>query len=108
MAKALVSVTILVWLIPALANAQEAAPSLELRDLKGAPHKLEEYRGKPVVLNFWATWWVPGAAEMPLLSEMQKRYQDRVLFIAASIDEDDMKPQIEAFVKKHRGEGLTV
>jgi len=108
MAMAPLSVTIFVWLISSLANAQEAAPSLELRDLKGAPHKLEDYRGKPVVLNFWATWCVPCAAEMPLLSEMQKRYQGRVLFIAASIDDEDMKPQIEAFIKKHQGDALTV
>src|SRR5712675_953902 len=108
MAKAPLSVTIFVWLISALATAQEAAPTLELRDLKGAPHKLADYRGKPVVLNFWATWCVPCAAEMPLLSEMQKRYQGRVLFIAASIDDDDLKPQIEAFIKKHQGNALTV
>ncbi len=108
MLRAHAIVTMLMLLGCALAHAQEAAPSLELRDLKGAPHKLEEYRGKPVVLNFWATWCVPCAAEMPLLNEMQKRYQDKVLFIAASIDEDDMKPQIEAFIKKHQGGDLTV
>jgi cytochrome c biogenesis protein CcmG, thiol:disulfide interchange protein DsbE len=108
MPKAPTIVTMFVLLICVLASAQEAAPSLDLHDLKGAPHKLDEYRGKPVVLNFWATWCVPCAAEMPLLSEMQKRYQGRVLFIAASIDDDDMKPQIEAFIKKHQGEALTV
>src|SRR6478752_9528835 len=90
------------------AQAGEAAPSLGLRDLQGAPHKLEDYRGKRVVLNFWATWCVPCAAEMPLLNEMQKRYQGRIVFIAASIDDEDMKPQIEAFIKKHQGEALTV
>lgn len=90
------------------AGAGETAPSLDLHDLKGAPHKLEEYRGKPVVLNFWATWCVPCAAEMPLLSEMQDRYKGRVLFIAASIDDDDMKPEVEAFIKKHQGDALTV
>ena len=88
--------------------AQQAAPSLKLHDLKGAPHSLEEYRGKPVLLNFWATWCVPCAAEMPLLSEMQKQYQGKIVFIAASIDDEDMKPQIEAFIKKHQGEALTV
>ncbi|MGZ7103466.1 MAG: TlpA family protein disulfide reductase [Candidatus Angelobacter sp.] len=108
MPKAQIFATMFVLLISALAGAQEAAPSLELHDLKGAPHKLEDYRGKPVVLNFWATWCVPCAAEMPLLNEMQKRYQDRVLFIAASVDDDDMKPQIEAFIKKHQGDALTV
>ena len=86
----------------------EPAPNLELRDLKGAVHKLDGYHGKPVVLNFWATWCVPCAAEMPLLGEMQKQYQGKVVFIAASIDDEDMKPQIEAFIKKHQCEALTV
>ena len=90
------------------ARAGDAAPSLKLHDLKGAQHTLEDYRGKPVLLNFWATWCVPCAAEMPLLNEMQKRYQGRVVFIAASIDDDDMKPQVAAFIKKHQGEALTV
>ena len=97
-----------VLFLSALVSAQEAAPSLKLHDLKGVPHALEDYRGKPVLLNFWATWCVPCAAEMPLLSEMQKQYQGKVLFIAASIDDEDMKPQIEAFIKKHQGEALTV
>ena len=108
MPKAPFSVTIFVCLITALANAQQAAPSLKLHDLKGAPHKLEDYRGKPVLLNFWATWCVPCAAEMPLLSEMQKQYQGKIVFIAASIDDEDVKPQIEAFIKKHQGEALTI
>jgi len=55
MPKAQFLLTILVFLISAVAGDQEAAPTLEMRDLKGAPHKLEDYRGKPVVLNFWAT-----------------------------------------------------
>ena len=90
------------------ASAGDAAPSLKLHDLKGAAHALEDYRGKPVVLNFWATWCVPCAAEMPLLSEMQSRYKDKVLFIAASVDDDDVKPAIAAFIKKHKGNALTV
>ena len=65
------------------AAAVETAPNIELRDLKGGVHKLDEYRGKPVVLNFWATWCVPCAAEMPLLNEMQNRYKGKVVFLAA-------------------------
>ena len=90
------------------ATAGDAAPSLELSDLQGAKHALADYRGKPVVLNFWATWCVPCAAEMPLLSEMQNRYKDKVLFIAASVDDEDVKPEIAAFIKKHKGDALTV
>lgn len=90
------------------AATMDKAPSLELHDLKGVQHKLEDYRGKPVVLNFWATWCVPCAAEMPLLNEMQKRYQGRVVFIAASVDFDDVKPGVEKFIQKHHGDALTV
>jgi cytochrome c biogenesis protein CcmG, thiol:disulfide interchange protein DsbE len=108
MPKAQTLAMIFVLFVSALASAQQAAPSLKLHDLKGAPHALEDYRGKPVLLNFWATWCVPCAAEMPLLNEMQKQYQGKVVFIAASIDDEDMKPQVEAFIKKHQGEALTV
>ena len=90
------------------AGAGDAAPGLELRDLQGAKHTLADYRGKPVVLNFWATWCVPCAAEMPLLSEMQERYKNKILFIAASVDDEDVKPEIAAFIKKHKGDALTV
>ncbi len=90
------------------AATNDAAPNLELHDLKGAKHKLEDYRGKPVVLNFWATWCVPCATEMPLLNEMQRRYEGRVVFIAASVDFDDLKPQVVMFIKKHHGDALNV
>ena len=108
MPKAQTLAMIFVLFISTLMSAQQAAPSLKLHDLKGAQHTLEDYRGKPVLLNFWATWCVPCAAEMPLLSEMQKQYQGKIVFIAASIDDEDVKPQIEAFIKKHQGEALTV
>jgi thiol-disulfide isomerase/thioredoxin len=101
-----VAAVILALALPA--RPGEPAPKLELHDLKGAAHKLEEFRGKPVVLNFWATWCVPCAAEMPLLNEMQLRYQGRVVFIAASVDEDDMKSAVQSFIKKHKGAALTV
>jgi cytochrome c biogenesis protein CcmG/thiol:disulfide interchange protein DsbE len=106
LARRLIALTVLALALSAFAG--EPAPNLELHDLKGAAHKLEEYRGKPVVLNFWATWCTPCAAEMPLLSEMQNRYKGRILFIAASVDDDDMKPAVESFIKKHKGEALTV
>src|SRR3954453_1472225 len=114
MPKAQTIAMIFVLFISALASAQQplsaqqSTPSLKLHDLQGAPHTLEDYRGKPVLLNFWATWCVPCAAEMPLLSEMQKQYQGKIVFIAASIDDEDLKPQVEAFIKKHQGGALTV
>ncbi|HKD79121.1 MAG TPA: TlpA disulfide reductase family protein [Candidatus Angelobacter sp.] len=101
-----VAITILGLVLTAAAD--DAAPNLELHDLKGISHRLQDYRGKPVVLNFWATWCVPCATEMPLLSEMQKRYAGKVVFIAASVDFDEQKPSVEAFITKHHGQALTV
>jgi hypothetical protein len=44
-----------------------AAPDFTLTNLDGNTHSLAEYRGKIVVLNFWATWWLPCREEMPML-----------------------------------------
>ena len=108
MQKAQILAMMFVLFVSALMGAQQATPSLKLHDLKGVPHALEDYRGKPVLLNFWATWCLPCAAEMPLLNEMQKQYQGKIVFLAASIDDEDMKPQVEAFIKKYQDEALTV
>jgi|SRR5579859_98062 len=97
-----------VLMLAVSARAGDAAPHLELQDLKGSPHKLQDFRGTPVVLNFWATWCVPCAAEMPLLNEMQTRYKGRIVFIAASVDDDDEKAAVQSFIKKHQGTALTV
>jgi thiol-disulfide isomerase/thioredoxin len=100
------TIAILALALPAAAG--EIAPNIELRDLKGGVHKLDEYRGKPVVLNFWATWCVPCATEMPLLNEMQNRYKGRAVFLAVSVDDDDRRPAILSFIRKHQGGDLTV
>jgi thiol-disulfide isomerase/thioredoxin len=80
---------------------EKAPPSLILRDLQGRERRLADYRGKIVVLNFWATWCTPCLKEMPLLVSLQTRYADKgVQVIAASADDDSTKAQIPAFVKK--------
>ncbi|MEY2411610.1 MAG: hypothetical protein QOD84_216, partial [Acidobacteriaceae bacterium] len=51
----------------------EGAPELLWHDMHGTPQNLTSYKGKIIVLNFWATWCVPCKHEMPLLAEMQKK-----------------------------------
>ena len=84
------------------AFAQDLRPTLELRDLSGAQHSLEEYRGKIVVLNFWATWCLPCKYEMPMLVDLQNRYPDRIVVIGASLDDKETQKRIPKFIARHK------
>jgi thiol-disulfide isomerase/thioredoxin len=83
-------------------------PKLELKDLQGGVHHLEDYKGKVIVLNFWATYCVPCATEMPLLNEMQKRYKDKIIVLAASLDDELDKAKLQPFLHKHNADDLTL
>jgi thiol-disulfide isomerase/thioredoxin len=69
------------FLARAQSKADEAAPSFSLKDLNGKSVRLEQYLGKVVLLNFWATWCPPCRAEMPELVRLQEEHRDRGLQI---------------------------
>lgn len=63
------------------------APNWELIDLDGKPVKSDTYKGKIVILNFWATWCPPCRAEMPDFMKLHAAYKDKgVVFIGVSLD----------------------
>src|SRR4030042_463393 len=64
------------------------APDFELYDLSGNVHKLSDYEGTPVLLNFWATWCGPCRSEMPHLEEVYEEWRDNDLtFFAVNVGE---------------------
>ncbi len=67
---------------------------------------LSQYEGKPILLNFWATWCPPCVEEMPSLVQLQQRMQGRVTVIAVSMDVDDAA--YHHFIKAHGVNLLTV
>ena len=68
------------------------APGFTVRALDGHTLRLSDYRGRPVVLDFWATWCKPCRASMPHLSEMQQRYGERGL-VVVGLSVDDAAPE---------------
>ncbi len=74
-----------------------AGPDFVLKDLKGKEVSLKRFRGKIVLLNFWATWCPPCRKEIPSMIELYKRYKDRGLeIIGVNLDKLD-KSGVEKF-----------
>lgn len=69
-------------------EGNESAPSLVLADIRGVEHSLEQYRGKVVVVNFWATWCPPCVEELPSLESAWQRYRQQGLVVLAVSGEE--------------------
>ena len=75
-----------------------ATPPLALRDLAGKEHKLADYKGKVVVLNFWATWCDPCREEMPAMQRLQDKLAGKVAVLA--VDYGEGPPRIRDFLSR--------
>jgi len=75
-----------------------AAPDFALAALDGRTVRLSDFRGKGVVLNFWATWCGPCKIEMPWLTELQQQYAAQGL-VVIGVAMDDEPDKVARFVK---------
>ena len=73
------------------------APPLALEDLAGKTHRLADYRGKVVLVNFWATWCEPCRAEMPSMDKLRAAHVGKLEVLAVNLAEP--KSRVEKYAK---------
>jgi len=83
-------------------NVRKTAPDFTLDDAQGAAIRLSDYKGKVVLLDFWATWCHGCKTEIPWYMEFQNKYKDKGLaVIGVSMDDDGWK-SVKPFVEEQK------
>ena len=80
-------------------HAGTPAPTTSFEDPDGEPASLADFRGRPVLVNLWATWCAPCVAEMPTLDALAAREGERLQVLTVSQDLDG-RGKVEAFFRK--------
>jgi cytochrome c biogenesis protein CcmG/thiol:disulfide interchange protein DsbE len=81
---------------------RKPAPSFSLTDSGGKPVTLADYRGKVVLLNFWATWCGPCEVEIPWFVEFEQKYKDRDFAVLGVSFDDDGWKSVRPYVASHK------
>ena len=96
----------LIFLAPALYSAADLkpwtgglTPALELQELDGRGHRLTDYRGKVVLVNFWATWCVPCRDEMPSIQRLKEKLAG-MPFEVLAVNLDEPEARVRKFLSQ--------
>ena len=82
------------------------APDFTVYDIDGNPHKLSDFRGKPILLNFWASWCGPCKREMPEFQNFYEKYGEEVHFVIVNLT-DGARETVESASAHIAKEGYT-
>ncbi|HXN53426.1 MAG TPA: TlpA disulfide reductase family protein [Candidatus Acidoferrum sp.] len=83
-------------------SAAKPAPEVTLKDLDGKDLSLAQYKGKVVLVNFWATWCEPCLVEIPWLIEMQQKYAAQGFTVLGIAMDEEGASVVTPWVKKER------
>ncbi len=91
-----------------LSAEQGPAPALAFKDKDNADATLDAFKGKVVLVNFWATWCIPCVKEMPSLNRLaEKMGRDKFAVVALSLD-GPSRPKVEPFIRSRNLDHLQV
>lgn len=94
-------VILILVLLPVASIAQtRKLPELNLKDINGKQIRLSQYRGKVVLINFWATWCPPCRAEIPDLVRLQRDYRDHGLRVIGVTYPPQKLSEVRQFVRE--------
>jgi thiol-disulfide isomerase/thioredoxin len=93
---------LILFLVPALSckKPAEGLPDVEVKDLNGQTIRLSKFAGKPLVVNFWATWCGPCRFEIPMLNELHKKYASSGLILIGISTDDEGAEVVKPFMKE--------
>jgi len=87
--------------VPACKAPQNSSlPPVDLKDLQGQTVQLASFQGKPLVINFWATWCGPCRMEIPMINDLHRKYsKENLVILGVSTDEDGAEA-VKTFMKE--------
>lgn len=81
---------------------QGSVPGYKMKTLAGKRISLKDYRGSPLLLNFWATWCAPCRKEFPIIKEIENKYgKDGLVVLAVNVDDTRTISAVKSFVAAH-------
>jgi len=102
----LIIITLLIFFsaenVSSLSILQGNVPGYKMKTLAGKRISLKDYRGSPLLLNFWATWCAPCRKEFPIIKEIENKFgKDGLVVLAINVDDTRTISAVKSFVSAH-------
>jgi len=102
----LIIITLLIFFsaenVSSLSILQGNVPGYKMKTLAGNRISLKDYRGSPLLLNFWATWCAPCRKEFPIIKEIENKFgKDGLVVLAINVDDTRTISAVKSFVSAH-------
>ncbi len=83
-------------------SSGDMAPDFQLKDINGNTMALSAFKGKVVMVEFWATWCPPCKELAPLLTELYNKYKDRGFVMLSIVSSDEGETTVKNFINKYK------